>query len=82
MTFGSQAKSTKENQTAKLICDECHNMTICLIIAPVSETAKSDFQKIMPWHLAYGGFNLYPMRRNHINSGVLVILTFSVYYLD
>ena len=47
MTLGSQAKSTNEKQTVKIICAECHSLTICLIIAPISDIAKSDFRNIM-----------------------------------
>lgn len=64
MTIGFQKKNTNEKQSVKIICAKCHSLTICLIITPISDIAKSDFQNIMHWHLAYGRFNLYSMRRN------------------
>lgn len=47
MTTDSQAKSKNEKQTVKIVCAECCSLIICLIIGPISDISKSDFQDIM-----------------------------------
>lgn len=71
-SYDNWLSSKQYEWKTNIICAECHSLTISLIIAPTSDVAKSDFWNIMHWHLAYGGVNLYPMRRNQIKSCFLI----------
>lgn len=58
-----------------LIHSEYHSLTICLIKTPISDIAKSDFQNIMHWNLAYGVFSLYLIEKSQIKCCFLMVLT-------